>query len=44
MLRGARLDGFLFFLVPFALVGGQEDGEGDVIGLFFDNLSQLPGV
>ena len=41
---GARLDGFLFFCVPFALVVGEEDGKGDVVGVLLDDFLQAPAV
>ena len=41
---GAGLDGFLFFCVPFALVIGEEDRKGDVIGILLDDLLQSPAV
>ena len=35
---------FFFFGVPVGFVVGEEDGEGDVVGVFFDDLLQAPAV
>ena len=44
LLGGARLDGLLLLGVPLALVVGEEDGEGDVVGVLLDDLLQAPAV
>ena len=41
---GAGLDGLLLLRVPLALVVGEEDGEGDVVGVFLDDLLQTPAI
>ena len=38
------LIGLLLVLVPLALVVGEEDGEGDVVGVLLDDLLQAPAV
>ena len=44
LLGGASLVGLLGFGVPLTLVIGQEDGEGDVVGVLLDDLAQTPAV
>ena len=38
LLGGAGLDGLLLLRVPLALVVGEEDGKGDVVGVLLDDL------
>ena len=38
------LIGLLLLGVPLALVVGEEDGEGDVVGVLLDDLLQTPAV
>ncbi len=44
LLGDARLRRLFLFGVPLALVIGERDGEGDVVGVFLDDLLQAPGV
>src|SRR6201999_436652 len=44
LLRSPFLNGLLFGLVPFAFIGGEIDGGSDVVGILFDDLTQLPTV
>ena len=44
LLGGAGLDRISFLGVPLALVVGEEDGEGDVVGVLLDDLLQAPAV
>ena len=44
LLGGAGLGGLLLLGVPLAFVVGEEDGEGDVIGVLLDDLLQAPAV
>ncbi len=44
LLGGAGLDGLLLLGVPLALVVGEEDGEGDVVGVLLDDLLQAPAI
>ena len=41
---GAGRDGLLLRFVPLALVVGEEDREGDVVGVFLDDLLQAPAI
>ena len=41
---GPLLDRLLLLLVPLALVVGEKDGEGDVVGVLLDDLLQAPAV
>ena len=40
----ALLDRLLFGFVPLALVVGEEDRKGDVVGVLLDNLLQPPAI
>ncbi len=44
LLGSAGLDGFLLLGVPLALVVREEDGEGDVVGVFLDDLRETPAI
>ena len=44
LLGGAGDVGLLLFRVPVALVVGEIDGEGDVVGVLFDDLFEAPAV